>query len=300
MKYDIIIPTWNSMPEFEKCLESITKYIPKENRGDIIVVDRYSADGTTETAEKYGCKILYDDVSLGSARMKGIKEAKTEWIIFIDSDIELFPSWFTLMMKWKEKLQSSDKKVGWIFGRPIDDHPKLMKLRLYEAVTKKGFPGGFSDGKPNTIEKGQRAFTHNTLCLREPLLHADEKVYNLSSWEDYLLVQTILKDGYSAYEVPVFCWHHISSTVRKLGHYKGGWSRYGAKQLGIDMKPDIWMIKKGIQYALLFCDVWYLSFFLKSFTSSLKEADIKRFKTFNLSRYNRMGFRKGGENPCVE
>ena len=276
MEYDIIIPTWNSMPEFQKCLECIEKYIPEENRGDIIVVDRYSTDGTIETAEKHGCKVLFDDVSLGSARMKGIKEAKTDWIIFIDSDIGIFLSWFSSMMKWKKELQSRDKKLGWIFGRPVEDHAKLMKLRLYEAISRKGFPGGFSDGKPNKIRKGQRAFTHNTICLRKPLLDVDKKIYSLSSWEDYILTKTLMDKGYSVYEVPVLCWHFVSSTMKKFGHYKGGWSRYGAKQVGIEIKPDIWMIKKGIQYSLLFGDIWYLSFFLRGFVSSLKMEDVKR------------------------
>ena len=264
------------MPEFKKCLDYITEHIPKENINSIIVVDRYSTDGTIETAEKYGCRILYDDISLGSARMKGIKEAKTEWIIFIDSDIGIFPSWFPLMMEWKKRLQSKDKKLGWLFGRPVDDHPKLMKIRLYEAIMRKGFPGGFSDGKPNKIQKNQRAFTHNTICLRKPLLHADKKIYSLSSLEDYLLVQTIIKEGYSAYEVPVLCWHFTSSTIKKFGYYKGGWAKYGARQLGVKTKSNIWMIKKGIQYSLIFRDVWYLSFFFKSFINSLKVEDVKR------------------------
>ena len=108
-KIDIIIPTWNSMPEFEKCLKSIQKAFPEDVIGRIIVIDKHSEDGTVETAEKYGCKVIYDDTTLGSARLKGLREAKTEWVAFIDSDIALPEGWFLKMSNLLEKAPQSNR-----------------------------------------------------------------------------------------------------------------------------------------------------------------------------------------------
>ena len=273
MKYDIIIPTWNSMPEFERCLKAITNYIPEENRGEIIVVDRYSTDGTIEIAEKYGCKIFYDDISLGSARMKGIKEAKTEWIIFIDSDIGITENWFNNMMLWMEKLKK-ESNLGWFFGRPLDTRDKIRKMQIWESKHRTGFPGGFKHGA-NKVPFDAGGYTHNTICLREPLLDADirfPQLTKVSGFEDRILSKVMMSKGYDLWEVPVYCWHLKDHVSEKWGDFTVIWNYKGKIEAGI--KPSLmeyaYLLKKGIQFSLIFKDFWYFKYFTKQFLSVLK------------------------------
>jgi glycosyltransferase involved in cell wall biosynthesis len=83
----IIIPTYNSGKTLAKCLESI------ENQSyadiEVIVVDKYSADGTKEITSEYRAKIIESDAKLSKARNIGIKEAKGEFVFSVDSDMEL-------------------------------------------------------------------------------------------------------------------------------------------------------------------------------------------------------------------
>lgn len=235
MRYDIIITTWNSMPELEKCLQHIIQYIPEKNRGKIIIVDRHSTDGTIETAKKYGCKVIYDDISLGSARMKGIKEAKTDWIIFIDSDIYITPTWFNEMMKWLKKYQHN-YNIGWIYGRTIDDREPLKSEKLYKMEIE------FRNRKFRILKKGERAYTNNTIALRKPLLNA--KIEHLNAWEDYILTQEMIKAGYDVIEVPVTCIHLRSDTYSKFGVMTEAWG------IAVDINKTVNAIKslreKGI------------------------------------------------------
>jgi glycosyltransferase involved in cell wall biosynthesis len=89
-KLDYIIPTWNSDSTLELTLKSIDKHGCPNNK---IIVDRYSEDNTTEIAKKYDCIILKANACLGAARRLGAKEAETELIAFIDSDVEITENW---------------------------------------------------------------------------------------------------------------------------------------------------------------------------------------------------------------
>lgn len=94
MKYSVIIPVYNSEKYLDKCLDSIL------NQGyedfEIIVVN----DGSTDSSDsiiknylekdsriKYFCK---ENEGVSAARNFGMKMASGEYILFVDSDDELF------------------------------------------------------------------------------------------------------------------------------------------------------------------------------------------------------------------
>jgi len=96
MKIDVIVLTKNSEEKLESCLKSIYENIPVDH---IIVVDGYSTDGTLEILHKFDEKhhnivLIQDKGTRGRARQIGIKEAKTEWFMFVDSDVILCDRWF--------------------------------------------------------------------------------------------------------------------------------------------------------------------------------------------------------------
>ena len=258
---DVIIPTWNSMPEFQRCLKSIKKAFPEDIVNNIIVVDRHSNDDTIEMAKRFGCDIIINDKSLGCARLDAIIHSSTKWITFIDSDIELPVNWFDKMKKF-----ISDDSVGWVYGRAIADHPKIKKASLYNLRKE-------LKNKPKLLQFGERACTNNTICLREPLLNVDVgKLKNLSAWEDQLLGQTLQSFGYKILEVPVACAHLRQSTHEKFGvYYQTMWGIAGEiKSRGRHVSQlfsNLWRLKQGLQYSFIFRDLWYLKFGIKSYIS---------------------------------
>ena len=86
MILSIIIPTYNE----EEYLPILLESIKKQNFGnyEIIVADANSTDKTREIAEEYDC-IIVDGGMPAVGRNNGAKIAKGEYLLFLDSDLEL-------------------------------------------------------------------------------------------------------------------------------------------------------------------------------------------------------------------
>lgn len=86
MILSIIIPTYNE----EEYLPVLLKSIKKQNFDDyeVIVADANSTDRTREIAEEYGC-VVVDGGLPAVGRNNGAGVAKGEYLLFLDSDLEL-------------------------------------------------------------------------------------------------------------------------------------------------------------------------------------------------------------------
>ena len=92
MKLSFIILTWNTANITQKCVKSINKYI---DNPEIIVVDNNSQDNTVKLLLKEkNVKIVKNKSNLGFSKGNniGLKYASNEYIIFINSDMELIDS----------------------------------------------------------------------------------------------------------------------------------------------------------------------------------------------------------------
>jgi glycosyltransferase involved in cell wall biosynthesis len=91
IKVSVIIPTYNDSKHIVSAIESVLSQSFKEI--DIIVIDDGSTDDTKIILDKYikSNKIIYiyqDNGGQSSARGKGVKISKAEYLAFIDSDDE--------------------------------------------------------------------------------------------------------------------------------------------------------------------------------------------------------------------
>ena len=88
---DVAILTMNSERMLRECINSVYRNIPVKN---LIVVDGFSTDATAEIVnefqEKYGNVIFVQEKGTrGSARQTAIQMVKSDWFIFVDSDVIL-------------------------------------------------------------------------------------------------------------------------------------------------------------------------------------------------------------------
>jgi glycosyltransferase involved in cell wall biosynthesis len=193
---DVVVLTRNSERVLEKTLNSIFKEVPV-NR--VIIVDGYSTDDTLEIIEKFHKKygnviLIRDSGTRGSARMKGIREVKTEWFLFVDSDVTLCDNWFR---KIKDFV---DDHVGAVWGTEIwDGIQNPVVLKLFLMLTRKIFE--------------TRGGTHD-LLVRYAAVKDIDIPKNLHMFEDAFIKEWIAKKGYKIIATyDPYCLHHRPPTV---------------------------------------------------------------------------------------
>jgi glycosyltransferase involved in cell wall biosynthesis len=187
---DVAILTLNSGRMLRECINSVYQNVPVNN---LIIIDGYSTDTTKEIVKefqkKYGnVSFIQEKGTRGSARQKAIQLVKSDWFMFVDSDVILSKNWFAEA----EKLVKDD--VGAIWGIEIWSVLRGSKLlRLFERVTIKIFE--------------KRGGTHDTLIRRKTV--EDIKIpYQLHTYEDGYIKDWIDKKGYKVLAVyEPYCIH---------------------------------------------------------------------------------------------
>lgn len=99
MKLSIIVPIYNAEKYLDECLSSIV--IEMDNDMELLLINDGSKDNSLNICKKYESDnvIVFDNQNCGVsfARNFGIKKARGEYIIFVDSDDFLYPNWSVLV-----------------------------------------------------------------------------------------------------------------------------------------------------------------------------------------------------------
>ena len=83
----VVITTKNEEKNIENCLQSIRSQTFKNI--ELIVVDNFSEDKTTELAKKYNAKVYFKGNERSAQRNYGAKVARGEYLIYLDADMIL-------------------------------------------------------------------------------------------------------------------------------------------------------------------------------------------------------------------
>jgi glycosyltransferase involved in cell wall biosynthesis len=177
---DVVVLTKNSEHLLDKCLASIYKNVPIKN---LIVVDGFSTDGTLKIANKINeehgnVTVLNVNGSRAKAREKGLRQVRTEWFMFVDSDVILSRDWF----RKAEKSIKTD--VGAVWGVNVDVIPNVKDkrlLKLQSLIARQCF--------------NLRGGMHDTLIRREAVegIRIPEQLH---VYEDAYIINWIKEKGY--------------------------------------------------------------------------------------------------------
>lgn len=160
MKLSVIIIAKNEQEMIKTCLESV-KWAE-----EIVLVDNGSTDKTADIAKDSGARVvrfLSDDFS--KTRNKGMKEAKGEWVLYVDADERVLKS---LREEILEIISSSNfsafalSRKNIIFGKYVDYGPykKDWIIRLFKKSDFESWVGRVHEyGK----FKGKLGYTNNSL-----------------------------------------------------------------------------------------------------------------------------------------
>ena len=117
---DVVLLTKNSEKVLEKCLESVYQNVPVNQ---LIVVDGYSTDGTLGILDGFNRKyhnvtVTFDKGTRATAREKGIQQVKTDWFMFVDSDVVVCKNWYEKALK---HMEDRGRSLG---NRGVVNHPE--------------------------------------------------------------------------------------------------------------------------------------------------------------------------------
>lgn len=140
-KVSVIIPTYNRKQFVTKAVESVFRQGFKDY--EIIVVDDGSTDNTWRVLEPFRSRIHYiyqANAGVSAARNAGIRQARGEWLAFLDSDDEWMPDYLSAQMghvlKFPQAVMHITNAVHIVPNEEPTNHFKapLMKKFKQEAL----------------------------------------------------------------------------------------------------------------------------------------------------------------------
>lgn len=169
MKYSIIIPVFNRPGEIRELFESLTRQCAGDF--EVILVEDGSEENSDGIAAEFSDRLRVKYAAKknegpGPARNFGAKLSQGEWLVILDSDVELPPDYFKTIEK---ELSAGDCDA---FGGPdmaSDDYSPIQKAVSY-AMTSFFTTGGIRGGKrkmdkfyPRSFNMGVRREVFRTL-----------------------------------------------------------------------------------------------------------------------------------------
>lgn len=113
-KFSIIIPVYNVEKYIKKCLDSVVNQTFKDY--EIIVVNDGTQDKSMDIVKNYDVKIINQkNQGQSAARNNGVKKAKGEYIIFLDSDDY-----------WKKDLLKE-------INKSLKNNPDVVRFQMQEV-----------------------------------------------------------------------------------------------------------------------------------------------------------------------
>ena len=233
MKLSIIIVTWNTADTTLKCIQSIKKNLLNFNY-EIIVVDNASTDNTLSLLEtEKNLKIIKNKTNLGYGKgnNSGVKIASGEYLLFLNSDMELIDNKLIEMYKYLIK----NSRIGIIA-------PKYLNTDLSDQGS--AWPPQTPLNAFKEFWLGQKTYSKYIPQSKEPVevfsvsggaMMIKKSLFNkIGGWdkryfmyfEDLELCRQVRKLGYKIYYFPECSFiHRHGASGKKLVSDKNQWRR---------------------------------------------------------------------------
>ena len=202
MKLSIIIPTYNETKNITQLIPTIEKTIFSKYRGEIIVVDDNSPDGTAAVAEKLNQRyhnirviVRAKKEGIGAALREGYNAAQGDIILSTDADLSFDVKDMHRLLRTLQ--QGYDLVVG-SRHLPEGSYEKTMlKTRIKSVVSKYG----------NTLVRWLSDLdVHDTSANFRAIKRSVWRKIHTTDTTNSLLLEMILKTKYRGYriaEIPV-------------------------------------------------------------------------------------------------
>ncbi|OGW74746.1 MAG: hypothetical protein A2Z72_08065 [Omnitrophica bacterium RBG_13_46_9] len=257
-KYSIIIASYNDAKNLADCLESLRATDCPREDFETIVVDNNSTDNTRDVVSRYP-EVIYlteDKNGRSFARNKGIRHAKGDILVFLDSDGRVTDGWLRRITE-----PFSDRGVGAVGGAifPFEEGnliSQYLAVSLFLTYPRYG------------RKRYVRGYPSCNLAVRKRLVPQgfDTAVFNAYGGEDKDLCYQVLGLGYKiVFQPDAIIYHRHPTTLRGLVKSLIESSRgRGDFAKKYPFAPDVFLL--NIHFPLLYGFVLIVSvFFRKSY-----------------------------------
>jgi len=213
MKYSIIIPVYNRPDEVDELLESLTQQTLKDF--EVVVVEDGSAVPCEEVVKKYADRLnvhyfVKPNSGPGQSRNYGVERAQGEYVLILDSDAVLPP---TYIEEVERELEAAPCDA---FGGPDRAHVSFspMQKAINYAMTSFFTTGGIRGGKKKMDKFYPRSFN---MGVRRDVYNALGGFSEMRFGEDIDFSTRIFKEGYACRLFPeAWVWHKRRTDLRKF------------------------------------------------------------------------------------
>jgi glycosyltransferase involved in cell wall biosynthesis len=190
-KFDLVLTCFNDEKNLSRCLPSV---VIQKNVKRLIVVDAGSTDKTLEVLESFGKDfpikiIVKEGCTRGEGRNIAIREAKTDFIGCINSDVILYPDWSERILE----VMTRDNRIGAVGSNQVlsPDFNLMQKLIYYIP----GMNGRLEEFKDDIIWNAHTAPCEALLWRRKAVY--DAGLFPSANWgEDSLLHAAMKRKGW--------------------------------------------------------------------------------------------------------
>lgn len=214
----IVIPTYNSEKTIGEVLDALFKEIKRyRKKVEVIVVDDGSKDNTLKIVEKYPVR-LFKQKHKGpaAARNLGVKKARGNIVIFLDSDCKVSKNWLKKILE-----PFKDKRVAGVG----------VKYKTWNRGSWVGRFVGYEIGQRQERMKKETDYlaSYSTAYRKEVLkkVKGFDTRFRMAAAEDNDLSYRIVKEGYKLIFLKnSFVWHKHPESLRvyfKKQFYQALW-----------------------------------------------------------------------------
>ncbi|MEJ2647391.1 MAG: glycosyltransferase [Sedimentisphaerales bacterium] len=224
MLVSVIIPTYNRSKYVTKAIESVLAQTYKSY--EIILIDDGSSDDTKELIKPYLDRVKYfyqDNSGASAARNNGIRNAKGQWIAFLDSDDEWLPDKLAVQTRFIEK--HSEIVAHMVNINLVNYNGKSLNSFLHCKFPHENEEGLIKEPFIPHLRYRTLAMPSGVMCRRECAINAGLFDESFCIGEDYdFMCRLALQGswGYCSFEL-VRMYHRTESTMR-LSSFKNDYS----------------------------------------------------------------------------
>lgn len=200
----VIFAAFNEQNQVDRLIKSLRRQ--SYPNIEIIVVDDGSSDQTVQTARKLRAKAFARSHAERSVqRNYGVSQAKGEYVLVLDADMELSPDVISQCISKKAKIVFiPEQSIGHTFWEKI-----------------KAFERSFYAGDANHFIESARFFS------KEAFIKAGGYDESITGPEDWDLSEAVLKLGYKSAKISAVIFHH--ERIKSLWHQAQKFYYYGLR-----------------------------------------------------------------------